>query len=360
MNSNGNFDFFSMLPDVANCTAEGDQFRSAGIFVLADILETPLSELFQTAIAEHYRTCRLSYAACTQLVKILNEKGMNITFDTSIKPDIAFVPKSFSAVDAENQDIATAFDCLLADFWRIPSVEEIANETGLALDSLRNNTVIKTLLLEHQQVLNYIDWLFNTNMCDLPRDFTDLALPGCYDSNEINWDKYPYNLLLDVVPAVGGIKNTIVKNPELLARLIHRLDSLVYFDLSTEERNIIISQYVEDTIQFGEPTLQWGLEFWVRFRKINTIRKVRRLFQGGKLLATKGFLEIDAILEFSIEELGLSALSYNHLDRAYINTVAKLVTKTKTELRTVAKLRQSGLDEIVDKVHQLGMLFVDD
>ena len=62
---------------------------------------------------------------------------------------------------------------------------------------------------------------------------------------------------------------------------------------------------------------------------------------------------------FSVEELGLSARSYNRLKYAYtyIDTIAGLVAKTKKEL---SKLRQYNLEEVVDKVHQLGLYFADE
>jgi hypothetical protein len=354
MTSNDKFDFFSSLSNVESCRMEELQFCSAGIFSLADILDSPLSELFQTAITEHYRTCRLNSAACTQLVKLLNDKGMNISLDTSIEPDIACVPKIFSSVATENQEIATAFDCLVADLWRIPYIEEIAADTYIPIDSLRNNDDVKKMLLERQQVLNYIEWFCLSHTCDLSEN----VLTSATSMDKIDWGKYPYNLLLDVVPVVTQIKSALEEQSSILARLVQRLDSLVYFDLSPEERNVIASLYIEGAINFSEPALQWGMELWSRQKKHMTLFNIRKRFQGGMFLAERGLLGSGAILELPIEELGLSVRSYNCLKRGHINTVMKLIVSIKDEA-IIRKLPigKKGLEEITSKLHTLGLYF---
>lgn len=354
MNSNNNFDLFSMLPEIKDGTIDGDQFIKAGICSLSDVLDMPLNLLFQTAIMEHYRTCRLNYAACSRLINLLNEKEIRVLFDKNIEPDISVVPKAFSSVVPENEEIAIAFDRLSTELGRLPATEEIAAELCLPADSLRNNIEITKLSLEHQQVMNYIEWFCGTYACDIygeKRDGNGLE--------EINWDMYPYNLLLDVVPAVEQIKSALKKEPGFFSRFIQRLENLVYFDLPTEEKNIIAALYIEGAIHFREPALQWGLEHWCCSKKHVIIRNVRGLFQGGKLLAEKGLLEVDAILEFSVEELGLSAHSYDRFKRRYpyIHTVAELVAKSRREL---AKLHQHSLEEVAEKVHQLGLCFADE
>lgn len=360
MVSNDVFDFFSVLPDVKNRTVEGDQLITAGISTLSDVLDTPLSQVFQTAITEHYRSCRLSYSVSSRLIELLNEKGINVTFDTEIEPDVCAVPKVFSSVAVENKEIATTFDRLLMELGHIPAIEELAYETGLSADSLRNNSDLKKLSLEHQQVLNYIEWFCSNYTCELPRTFIDLANLNSDGPNTIDWGKYPYNLFLDVVPAADQIRNTLQNDPVLLARLIQRLDSLVYFDLATEERNIITSQYIEGIICFHEPALQWGLMFRGKCKKNSVLCNLRRKFQGGRFLAENGLLGSDAILELPIEELGLSERTYNRLKYVYIDTIAKLITKTKDGLMRAGKLRQPILEEVVSKIHHFGLCLADE
>lgn len=360
MFTNENFNFFSLLPDVENWTAEGAQYSRAAICSLSDILDTPLTQLFQTAIMEHYRTCRLNYAACKQLIALLEEKGIAVTFDASVTPDLSFVPKVFSQLSAENEDIAAVFDQLLEDFWRIPTIEEIAAETHQPLDSLRNNSGIKKLSLEHQQVLNYIEWYFCSHSFDFPGNPITLASPSGYGAAEIDWRMYPYNLLLDVVPAVVRIMNRSQEEQELLSRLAHRLDCLVYFDLSAEERNAIISQCVKKEVHFCEPTLQWGFDFWGRNKRCDAIRTLKGMLQGEKLLVEKSLLGRKAVLAIPIEEMDLSIRAYNCLRRAGINTVDALISKTPDEMMRVRNLGRKCLEEVIDKVHQFGLRFVDE
>ncbi len=57
----------------------------------------------------------------------------------------------------------------------------------------------------------------------------------------------------------------------------------------------------------------------------------------------------------SIDDLELTVRSYNCLKRANINTVAELTSKTYSELSKVRNLGRKSLDEIVDKLRELGV-----
>ena len=57
----------------------------------------------------------------------------------------------------------------------------------------------------------------------------------------------------------------------------------------------------------------------------------------------------------SIDDLELTVRSYNCLKRANINTVAELTNKTYSELSKVRNLGRKSLDEIVDKLRELGV-----
>jgi DNA-directed RNA polymerase subunit alpha len=62
-------------------------------------------------------------------------------------------------------------------------------------------------------------------------------------------------------------------------------------------------------------------------------------------------------LEMSIEELELSVRSFNCLKRAGINTVEELTRKTDAEMIKVRNLGKKSLDEITNKLHELGLGF---
>ena len=60
-------------------------------------------------------------------------------------------------------------------------------------------------------------------------------------------------------------------------------------------------------------------------------------------------------LETTIEELDLSVRSYNCLKRANINTVDDLTSKTEEEMMKVRNLGRKSLDEVLSKLHALGL-----
>lgn len=59
-------------------------------------------------------------------------------------------------------------------------------------------------------------------------------------------------------------------------------------------------------------------------------------------------------LEMTIEELDLSVRSYNCLKRAGINTLEQLTEKTEDEMMKVRNLGKKSLEEVTQKLHELG------
>ena len=60
-------------------------------------------------------------------------------------------------------------------------------------------------------------------------------------------------------------------------------------------------------------------------------------------------------MEMSIEELELSVRSFNCLKRAGINTVQELCSKTPDEMMKVRNLGKKSLDEVLEKLKELGL-----
>lgn len=60
-------------------------------------------------------------------------------------------------------------------------------------------------------------------------------------------------------------------------------------------------------------------------------------------------------LDMSIDELELSVRSYNCLKRAGINTVQELCSKTPDEMMKVRNLGKKSLDEVLEKLKELGL-----
>ncbi len=65
------------------------------------------------------------------------------------------------------------------------------------------------------------------------------------------------------------------------------------------------------------------------------------------------------VLDTNIEELDLSARSFNCLKRAGINTVADLVNKTEEEMMKVKNLGKKSLDEVRLKLEAMGLSLAD-
>lgn len=63
----------------------------------------------------------------------------------------------------------------------------------------------------------------------------------------------------------------------------------------------------------------------------------------------------EKMLEMTIEELDLSVRSYNCLKRAGINTVQELTNKTEAEMMKVRNLGRKSLEEVKNKLADLGL-----
>ena len=63
----------------------------------------------------------------------------------------------------------------------------------------------------------------------------------------------------------------------------------------------------------------------------------------------------EKVLEMTVEELDLSVRSYNCLKRAGINTVQELILKTEEEMMKVRNLGKKSLEEVNNKLTELGL-----
>ena len=65
----------------------------------------------------------------------------------------------------------------------------------------------------------------------------------------------------------------------------------------------------------------------------------------------------EKVLEMSIEDLELSVRSFNCLKRAGISTVEDLTNKSESDMMKVRNLGKKSLDEVTNKLHDLGLDF---
>ena len=63
----------------------------------------------------------------------------------------------------------------------------------------------------------------------------------------------------------------------------------------------------------------------------------------------------EKVLEMTIEELDLSVRSFNCLKRAGIDTVEDLTSKTEEDMIKVRNLGKKSLEEVIQKLHSLGL-----
>ena len=61
------------------------------------------------------------------------------------------------------------------------------------------------------------------------------------------------------------------------------------------------------------------------------------------------------VLEMTIEELEMSVRSFNCLKRAGIDTVEDLTKRTAEDMIKVRNLGKKSLDEVMQKLHSLGL-----
>ena len=76
---------------------------------------------------------------------------------------------------------------------------------------------------------------------------------------------------------------------------------------------------------------------------------------GKTLLVEREETIKEKVLEMTIEELDMSVRSFNCLKRAGINTVEDLISKTEEDMIKVRNLGKKSLEEVIQKLHSLGL-----
>lgn len=77
--------------------------------------------------------------------------------------------------------------------------------------------------------------------------------------------------------------------------------------------------------------------------------------KNTEILSEKEENKKEKVREMTIEELDLSVRSYNCLKRAGINTVDDLANKTEDEMMKVRNLGRKSLEEVLNKMNELGL-----
>lgn len=90
---------------------------------------------------------------------------------------------------------------------------------------------------------------------------------------------------------------------------------------------------------------------------LNLFIDLSDIAKNMSIMSQKEMSEKDKVLETKIEELELSVRSFNCLKRAGLLTIADIVDKTEGEMMKVRNLGKKSLEEVINKVHSLGLEF---
>ncbi len=88
---------------------------------------------------------------------------------------------------------------------------------------------------------------------------------------------------------------------------------------------------------------------------LNLFMNLSDVAKNTEIMVVKEVSEKEKILVMTIDELDLSVRSHNCLKRAGINTVQELTSKTEEEMMKVRNLGNKSLEEVLNKMKELGL-----
>ena len=77
--------------------------------------------------------------------------------------------------------------------------------------------------------------------------------------------------------------------------------------------------------------------------------------KSAEIMVEREETKKEKVLEMTIEELDLSVRSFNCLKRAGMDTVEDLTSSTEADMMKVRNLGKKSLDEVINKLHSLGL-----
>ncbi|MBQ6661733.1 MAG: DNA-directed RNA polymerase subunit alpha [Lachnospiraceae bacterium] len=122
----------------------------------------------------------------------------------------------------------------------------------------------------------------------------------------------------------------------------------------TDYDKLILDIYTNGTLA---PDDAVSLAAKVLSEHLNTFIDLSESAQRAEIMAEPVNNEHDRVLEMNIDELELSVRSFNCLKRAGINTVEELTNKTSEDMMKVRNLGKKSLEEVTQKLHELGLEF---
>jgi DNA-directed RNA polymerase subunit alpha len=254
---------------------------------------------------------------------------------------------------------------VLHEFSTLPGVKEditeiVMNIKGLALRNADKSGEKKTAYLEHEGegVVRAGDIQFDSDIEVMNPDLVIANLSGGIDTK--------LNMEMTITTGRGYVGAEKNKNDETPIGVI-AVDSIY----TPVER---VNMHVEDT-RVGQVTDydKLTLEVWTN----GALQPDEAVSLAAKVLSEHLNLFInlsdaaedvtvmnetedenkDKVTEMQIEEMELSVRSYNCLKRAGISTVGELCAKTQDEMMKVRNLGRKSLDEVVEKLSEMGLSF---
>ena len=125
-----------------------------------------------------------------------------------------------------------------------------------------------------------------------------------------------------------------------------RVGQVTNYDKLTLEVWTDGSIYPEEAVSLGAKILTEHLDLFVGLTDEA---------KDAEIMVEKEEDKKEKVLEMTIEELDLSVRSYNCLKRAGINTVQELITKSEEDMMKVRNLGRKSLEEVQEKLEELGL-----
>lgn len=117
---------------------------------------------------------------------------------------------------------------------------------------------------------------------------------------------------------------------------------------------LIIEVWTDGSIKAHEAL---SLAAKVMTSHLNIFIDLSETTKNTQVMVEKEESQKERVLETSIEELELSVRSFNCLKRAGIATVEDLTNRTENDMMKVRNLGKKSLDEVIAKLHSLGLDF---
>ncbi len=255
------------------------------------------------------------------------------------------------------------FDRVLHEFSVIPGVKEdvseiILNLKELALKNTSKSNEPKLALLEATGEGEVFagDIKFDGEIEVLNPDLHIATLaggPDCKLSAEITITKGRGYLAVDKSEKSGSLTSIPVDSLYTPVRRVNftvgntRVGQITDYDMLTIEVWTNGAIVPEDAISMCAQILSEHLSLFINLSE-NT-------GEVTGVLVDKPTGAKEKVLELSIEELDLSVRSYNCLKRAGINSVDDLVNKTEEDMMKVRNLGRKSLEEVLNKLAELGL-----